>query len=353
METPSSAPEYAREQSRRPSPPTSGSRSGHDEEHWRFTDLSGFDPEAFSGSEAAEAAPSSMVALDVPAEAVVTETGIEITRAPAEIRFEPAGGVARAARIARRLAGRQVRGPQRGGVAARLLVHVPGGLELEAAAVRARRERDRERLALLAAAGRGRGGLPLLARRGVRVRLGRVAGVLQRRAELFVQQAAKLEYVSLQNLSRETVALRLAPRARRARRRARLGRRRLRLQARQGADPERPRRPGRHLARDRRLLRDGEQHLDYDTFQEHIAPDTESDFAFKGALRDHATAVWRGMIRVEKDAQKTNAYQECRNLMLSPTTHAVPIPGSRSWPTTCAARTARRSAASTASRSST
>src|SRR5204862_458566 len=42
---------------------------------------------------------------------------------------------------------------------------------------------------------------------------------------------------------------------------------------------------------------DGEQHLDYDTFQEHIAPNTESDFAFKGALRDHATAVWRGMIR--------------------------------------------------------
>ena len=32
-------------------------------------------------------------------------------------------------------------------------------------------------------------------------------------------------------------------------------------------------------------------------------------------------------IRVERDAQKTNAYQECRNLMLSPTAHAVPIPG--------------------------
>src|SRR5947208_2886333 len=72
---------------------------------------------------------------------------------------------------------------------------------------------------------------------------------------------------------------------------------------------------------------DGDQHLDYDTFQEHIAPNTTSDFAFKGALRDEATAVWRGMIRVEEDAQKTNAYQECRNLMLSPTTHAVPIPG--------------------------
>ena len=44
---------------------------------------------------------------------------------------------------------------------------------------------------------------------------------------------------------------------------------------------------------------DGTQHLDYDTFQEHIAPHTTSDFAFKGALRDHATTVWRGMIRVE------------------------------------------------------
>ena len=72
---------------------------------------------------------------------------------------------------------------------------------------------------------------------------------------------------------------------------------------------------------------DGDQHLDYDTLQEHQAPNTTSDFAFKGALRDEASAVWRGMIRVEPDAQKTNAYQENRNLMLSPTTHAVPIPG--------------------------
>ena len=58
------------------------------EEHWRFTDLRGFDPDAFEGSGAASSsAASSMLALDVAAEAVVTETGIEITRAPAEIRF--------------------------------------------------------------------------------------------------------------------------------------------------------------------------------------------------------------------------------------------------------------------------
>jgi Fe-S cluster assembly protein SufD len=72
---------------------------------------------------------------------------------------------------------------------------------------------------------------------------------------------------------------------------------------------------------------DGDQHLDYDTFQEHIAPSTESDFKFKGALRENAHAVWRGMIRVEEDAQKTNAYQENRNLLLSPKAHADSIPG--------------------------
>ena len=44
-------------------------------------------------------------------------------------------------------------------------------------------------------------------------------------------------------------------------------------------------------------------------------------------LRDTASAVWRGMIRVEEGAQKTNAYQENRNLLLSKTAHADSIPG--------------------------
>jgi Fe-S cluster assembly protein SufD len=58
-----------------------------------------------------------------------------------------------------------------------------------------------------------------------------------------------------------------------------------------------------------------------------MAPHTTSDFAFKGALRDGATAVWRGMIRVEPEAQQTNAYQENRNLLLSKKAHADSIPG--------------------------
>jgi Fe-S cluster assembly protein SufD len=71
----------------------------------------------------------------------------------------------------------------------------------------------------------------------------------------------------------------------------------------------------------------GNQHLDYDTTQEHVAPDTTSDLAFRGILRDHATAVWSGMIRVDPGAQHTDAFQESRNLILSDGAHADAIPG--------------------------
>jgi Fe-S cluster assembly protein SufD len=69
------------------------------------------------------------------------------------------------------------------------------------------------------------------------------------------------------------------------------------------------------------------QHLDYDTTQEHAAPNTFSDLAFRGVLAAGSTAVWRGMIRVDPGAQNTDAFQECRNLLLSPEAHADAIPG--------------------------
>jgi Fe-S cluster assembly protein SufD len=145
--------------------------------------------------------------------------------------------------------------------------------------------------------------------------------------EFFLEQASKFEYVSIQNLSRET--WHFASHHARVERDAELDwvaggfgskKGKVRIQNDLAGEGATSRVTGAYFA-------DAEQHLDYDTFQEHIAPNTTSDFAFKGALRDRATAVWRGMIRVERDAQKTNAYQENRNLMLSPTTHAVPIPG--------------------------
>jgi Fe-S cluster assembly protein SufD len=69
------------------------------------------------------------------------------------------------------------------------------------------------------------------------------------------------------------------------------------------------------------------QHLDYDTTQEHAAPNTFSDLAFRGVLAAGSTAVWRGMIKVDPGAQQTDAFQESRNLLLSTEAHADAIPG--------------------------
>jgi Fe-S cluster assembly protein SufD len=72
---------------------------------------------------------------------------------------------------------------------------------------------------------------------------------------------------------------------------------------------------------------DGAQHLDFDTTQEHAAPSTVSDLAFRGVLSGDSTAVWRGMIKVDRGAQQTDAFQENRNLLLSKSAHADAIPG--------------------------
>ena len=69
------------------------------------------------------------------------------------------------------------------------------------------------------------------------------------------------------------------------------------------------------------------QHVDFDTTQEHAAPHTLSDLAFRGILSDRSSAVWRGVIKVDPGAQQTDAFQECRNLLLSKRAHVDAIPG--------------------------
>jgi Fe-S cluster assembly protein SufD len=71
----------------------------------------------------------------------------------------------------------------------------------------------------------------------------------------------------------------------------------------------------------------GRQHVDYDTLQEHAAADTTSDLAFRGLVSGRSTAVWRGMIKVDPGAQRTDAFQEARNLLLGKKAHADAIPG--------------------------
>jgi Fe-S cluster assembly protein SufD len=299
------------------------------EEHWRFTDLSGFDPDAFGhdpvpGTEASPA--QTMLDLDVAGLATITSGGVHVESAPAGITFAPLTEeherlyslVGWDEKFAAHNAALWKHG---------VLVVVPRGVELEQPLY--------VRIANTQPGGSLFWRVLVVAEAGARFTLveesassaADLPSYTNAAVELFVEQDAKLEYVSLQNLSRETWHF--------AAHHARVGRGaeldwvaggfgskkgKVRIQNDLAGEGATSRVTGAYFA-------DGDQHLDYDTFQEHIAPNTTSDFAFKGALRDRSTAVWRGMIRVERDAQRTNAYQENRNLMLSPTTHAVPIPG--------------------------
>jgi Fe-S cluster assembly protein SufD len=297
------------------------------DESWRFTDLRGFDPDAFAANGAAAPAPAAgLLDIDVAAVARVGEGGIEIERAPEGVRFEaldenhPRLGelVAADEKFAAHNAAAWKHG---------LLVEVPKGVELEQPLyVRIANSIDDGSLfwRLLVVAGEQSRFTLIEEFASARPDL---AGYSNAAVELFVEQGAKLEYVSLQNLSRET--WHFASHHARVERDAELDRDagvfgskkgKVRIQNDLAGPGATSRVTGAYFS-------DGTQHLDYDTFQEHMAPSTTSDFAFKGALRDDSTCVWRGMIRVERDAQKTNAYQENRNLLLSEKAHADAIPG--------------------------
>jgi len=70
-----------------------------------------------------------------------------------------------------------------------------------------------------------------------------------------------------------------------------------------------------------------DQKIHMDTYQHHVAPDCTTDLMFKGALANTARAVYRGMIRLEPGAQKTDAYQQNRTLLLSKDARIDSIPG--------------------------
>jgi Fe-S cluster assembly protein SufD len=71
----------------------------------------------------------------------------------------------------------------------------------------------------------------------------------------------------------------------------------------------------------------GTQHLDLDTQQNHLVPNTTSDLLYKGALTDRSRVVWQGMIFVAPGAQKTDGFQANRNIVLGAHARADSIPG--------------------------
>jgi Fe-S cluster assembly protein SufD len=73
-------------------------------------------------------------------------------------------------------------------------------------------------------------------------------------------------------------------------------------------------------------LADGKQHMEMDTLQDHIAGGCTSDLLYQGALLGKSRTVYEGTIRAWPGAQKTNAYQANRNLLLSKTARADSLP---------------------------
>ena len=296
------------------------------DEHWRFTNLRGFDPEAFSvnGAQAVSGG-ERMLEIDAAGVAEATEGGIEIVRAPEGITFAPLEDHERLGTLVEatdKLTAHNAALWKHG-----LLVHVPAGVELEKPLY--------VRIGSSTPGGAHFWRLLVVAEKGARFTLIEesasaaidLESYSNAVSEIFVEDGAKLEFVSIQNLSRETWHF--------ATHRATVGRDaeldwvaggfgsrkgKVTIENDLAGAGATSRVTGAYFA-------DGEQHLDYDTLQAHLAPNTTSDFAFKGVLRDKATAVWRGMIKVAKDAQRTNAYQENRNLLLSPDAHADSIPG--------------------------
>jgi len=71
---------------------------------------------------------------------------------------------------------------------------------------------------------------------------------------------------------------------------------------------------------------DGTQHFDHRSVQDHVAPNCSSDLLYKGALRDASRAVYSGWVHVRPGAQKTDAMQTSRNIVLSEHAKADAIP---------------------------
>lgn len=74
------------------------------------------------------------------------------------------------------------------------------------------------------------------------------------------------------------------------------------------------------------LFGDDHQVFDHHTLQDHLAPRTTSDLLYKTALKDHSRSVFSGLIRAHRAAQKTDAVQTNRNLLLSNKARADAIP---------------------------
>jgi len=145
--------------------------------------------------------------------------------------------------------------------------------------------------------------------------------------DLHAAEGAQLTYVGAQHWNRETLSFQVNSIA--VERDARVLALNLHLGGRQSRHESHSRLlgPGAHSEMLALTVASGAREFDQRTLQTHIAPNTTSNLLYKNALLDTAKTIFSGLIIVEPDAQKTDAYQKNRNLMLSDEAEAHSLPG--------------------------
>lgn len=145
--------------------------------------------------------------------------------------------------------------------------------------------------------------------------------------DLFAGHGAQITYVAMQDWSREALSLQFNATV--ARRDARVLSLNLHAGARQARHESfsQLQAPGAHSEMLALTIAHDTQEFDQRTLQIHHAPHTSSNLLYKNALLDTAKTIFSGLIVVDPDAQKTDAYQSNRNLMLSDDAEAHSLPG--------------------------
>jgi Fe-S cluster assembly protein SufD len=145
--------------------------------------------------------------------------------------------------------------------------------------------------------------------------------------DVFAGHGSRVTYIAMQDWSRE--ALSWQANATVVRRDARVLSLNLHAGARQARHESfsQLQAPGAHSEMLALTIAHGAQEFDQRTLQIHQAPNTSSNLLYKNALLDQAKTIFSGLIVVDPDAQKTDAYQSNRNLMLSDDAEAHSLPG--------------------------
>ena len=145
--------------------------------------------------------------------------------------------------------------------------------------------------------------------------------------DLYVGHGAKVTYIAMQEWSRATLSFQFNAIV--AKRDAQVVALNLHAGARQARHESfsQLQAPGAHSEMLALTIAHGTQEFDQRTLQIHQAPNTSSNLLYKNALLDQSKTIFSGLIVVDPDAQKTDAYQSNRNLMLSDDAEANSLPG--------------------------